>query len=268
VESTWKKSAGRTIGAVLLAAASIAGSSAAPVEAAGDAMPAARQNALVEQYCAVCHTDARPTGGLSLEKFDAASPDPGVAAMMVSKMKDGALGAAGVPLPDKRTIDSLIGALSAEAIGASGWTVKRTQDPATQAPIVMASVVQESPSAAHAKEPDMYRLTLTCRTDTREGEMQLAWAPGDVPQTGLAMSVSADGKAPSAYTLFPGDGVATLYATKLNLGVPKLPMGLPAQTLSVTNLFPGETVAFPFGSMTQAVRQALSPCFAEPGASR
>jgi hypothetical protein len=34
--------------------------------------PAAQQNALVQRYCAVCHTDAAKNGGLSLEHFDAA----------------------------------------------------------------------------------------------------------------------------------------------------------------------------------------------------
>jgi hypothetical protein len=53
---------------------------------ANGAMPAAQQNALLQKYCVVCHTDAHMNGGLSLEHFDAAHPDPGVAAMLVSKL--------------------------------------------------------------------------------------------------------------------------------------------------------------------------------------
>ena len=58
-------------------------------------MPASRQNELVRTYCTVCHTDAARNGGLSLEHFDAANPDPGVAAMLASKLKGKAMGASG-----------------------------------------------------------------------------------------------------------------------------------------------------------------------------
>lgn len=37
------------------------------VAVASEAMPAAQQNALVQKYCAVCHTDASKDGGLSLQ---------------------------------------------------------------------------------------------------------------------------------------------------------------------------------------------------------
>jgi hypothetical protein len=49
----------------------------------------AQQNALVKKYCAVCHTDTHLNGGLSLEHFDAAAPDPGVAARFISKLTSG-----------------------------------------------------------------------------------------------------------------------------------------------------------------------------------
>ena len=235
--------------------------------AANAAMPVAQQNALVQKYCAVCHSDAKPTGGLSLEKFDAANPDPGVAAMMVSKLKGGAMSAAAIPQPDPTTFNALKSALSAEAVGAGGWTVTRTQNPTSQAPILTASVVQEAPSATNA-DADLYRLTLTCHVDTHAAEMQLAWAPGDVPQTGGAISAAVDGKAPSAYHVGQGEGSAILYATKVSSGVPKFVMPLPAQTLTISNLFPGETIVFPFGGLTQTVRQELSTCFTASSTSQ
>src|SRR3954454_5123804 len=52
-------------------------------------MPVAQQNALVQKYCAVCHTDAARNGGLSLEHFDASQAAPSLAAMMVSKLTSG-----------------------------------------------------------------------------------------------------------------------------------------------------------------------------------
>ena len=58
-------------------------------------MPVERQTVLVRTYCVACHRDAQKNGGLSLEKFDAGQADPGVVAMVVSKMKTGAFGAGG-----------------------------------------------------------------------------------------------------------------------------------------------------------------------------
>jgi hypothetical protein len=64
-------------------------------------MSAAEQNALVKKCCAVCHTDAGKNGGLSLEHYDAAKRDPGLAAMVLSKLNNGAIEAAGNGVPDK-----------------------------------------------------------------------------------------------------------------------------------------------------------------------
>ena len=90
---------------------------------ASGGMPPAQQNALVQKYCAVCHTDAHPNGGLTLEHFDAGNADPGVAAMIVSKLKGNALGASGTALPDRATQDALLAALSEEATGATQWAL-------------------------------------------------------------------------------------------------------------------------------------------------
>src|SRR5579872_6892013 len=98
-----------TVGFALVAAAAYA----------GDIMPPAQQTALIQKYCAVCDTDASMNGGLTLEHFDAAKVDPSLAAMLVSKLKGKALGAAGLPLPEKATQDALEAALTAESAGAS-----------------------------------------------------------------------------------------------------------------------------------------------------
>ena len=255
----------RSIGII----AALATGLAVPVALASDAMPVAQQNALVQKYCAVCHTDASMNGGLSLEHFDAARPDPGVAAMVVSKLKAQAMGASGQPLPDRATQDALLSALSAKVGGATGWSVNRTQNPKTQAPILAASLVEEVPSLAYKGEPDLYRLTLTCRADTHAGEMQLTWSPA-VPPQGQVMSAAVDGQSARTYKIEgtekmgngqagdSGPGAVVLSATK---GNSRVALPLPAQTLTISNAFPGETVVFPFGGLTQAARQELSACF-------
>src|SRR6266404_4740063 len=109
--------------AVVLAAVVAGLATAAP---STELMPPAQQNALVQKYCAVCHTDAAKNGGLSLEHFDSAQAPPSLTAMLLSKLtggvllktareapsnatagalisqkaKSGAINAAGIPIPD------------------------------------------------------------------------------------------------------------------------------------------------------------------------
>lgn len=236
------------------------GSGAAPAASGG--MPVAQQNALVQRYCAVCHTDASMNGGLSLEHFDAARPDPGDAAMIVSKMKSNAFGAAGIPPPDKATQDALVSALSAAASGASEWTLSWRDNPRTKAPMLVASVVQGVPSTTSQGEPDLYRLTLTCGVDAHEGEMQLAWSP-NVPSNGRVVSAVADGKASVTYkvegTEKMGNGTAGISGPG---SVILRAMPLPAHTLTISNVFPDQSVVFAFDRMAPDQRRMLSACFA------
>lgn len=212
------------------------------------AMPVAQQNALVKQYCAVCHSDAKPTGGLSLEQFDAGHPDPGVVAMMLSKLKDGAMSAAGITQPDKPVMKALRNALSGEAKGAGDWIVSRN------ALLVKAGIVREVRSPEAGAEPDLYRLQVTCHLDTHEGEVQVAWAPKDLPQT-QAMTAAVDAKAASVYYVGQGEGATYLSAEKHSLNS--------AKTLTISNIFPGQTVVFPLGDLSQTMRHDLAACFTE-----
>jgi hypothetical protein len=292
---------GTNVVLALLAAGLMIHSPAVPAAWASEAMPVARQNELVQMYCAVCHTDAVRNGGLSLEHFDAARADPSLAAVMVSKltsgvlletvkaasydpaaaalvarkMKGGAMGAAGLPVPDKATIDALIGALTSEATGADRWHVSRSEGAPTKTPVFTASILRELPSATKPGEASLYRLVLSCNAATRKGEMQLAWAPS--PKTGT-LSGTVDGNIPFAYKVegtehmgngsqvTAGPAAITLYDSGKLAQTPG--MVLPRQVLLVRNLFPEESVEFPFGDLTQAARQSLRACFRESNAGQ
>lgn len=235
--------------------------------AAEDRMPAAQQNALVEKYCAVCHTDAARNGGLTLEHFDAATADPGVAAMMVSKLRGGALGAAGGVLPDRATQNALEAALVAEAEGANKWTFENT------GAVLTAGIVQASPPAQNLTEgkPDLYRLTVTCGEDRHRADVQLAWSPG-VPEQGWKLDVSVDGGRPVAYKVegeeMDGNGMGRSGPGAISLfgaGAAKL-AALPERSLTVG--FAGGSLSFPFGQLDANARQALSSCMVPQSAAR
>src|SRR6266566_3250365 len=71
-------------------------------------MPTARQNALVQKYCAVCHTDAAKNGGLSLEHYDAAQADPALTAMLLSKLTGGVLLKTAIEAPSNASAAAFI----------------------------------------------------------------------------------------------------------------------------------------------------------------
>jgi hypothetical protein len=270
----------RTIAAVVLTAAFGLSLPAFGGQALSGAMPVEQQNALVQKYCAVCHDDTHKNGGLSLQHFDASRVEPSLAAMMISKLKTGAIGAAGLPQPDKKTQDGLFNALQSKSAGASEWALHRTQDPSTQAPLVTASIVREVPSTEQ-----LYRVKVTCRLDTREAEMQLTWSPMSA-QGRRTMNVAVDGAAPITFNIeghekmgngakasdgtdsVSGSAAAVLYTTHPSFGAPNLATPLPSRSLTVSNLFPNETVLFSFDRLTPAMRQELSTCFTENRTNR
>ncbi len=116
----------------------------------------------------------------------------------------------------------------------------------------------------------MYRLVLACNAATHEGEMQLAWAP--VPKMGT-LSVAVDGRAPFTYEVegtekmgngsqaTTGPAALSLYESKKDSQSQS--MLLPAKGLRITNLFPNESVEFPFGNLPQTARQSFAACFKE-----
>src|SRR3954453_19785281 len=137
-------------------AAMLAGS-LAPIAPAAELMPPTQQNALVQRYCAVCHTDAAKNGGLSLEHYDATKRDPGLAAMILSKLNNGAMGAAGNGVPAKASQQSWIESTKEQATGAKDWFVSRADG------VVSASIVRDVPPREPAStDAPVFRVIAVC----------------------------------------------------------------------------------------------------------
>jgi hypothetical protein len=284
--------------AVLAALAAVWLAASAP---AAELMPPAQQNALVRKYCAVCHTDAVMNGGLSLEHFDAAQAAPSLTAMMLSKltggmslemvkeagvnpsaaallnkkMSSGAMGAAGIPIPDKATIDALVNSFAVESAGATEWAVDRTRDGTAKAPGLTASTLREIPSTRNVSDARAYRLTLSCNPAAHEGFMQLAWSP--IPHSGT-LAASADGKVAIRYPVEGSEkmgnrsGVVTSGLAALVLAETKRDrtgtgLPLPAESLIISDLFEGEKVVFSFANLPTPVRHEFDACFPDANAS-
>lgn len=218
-----------------------------PAAAAGRSMPASEQTALVQKYCAVCHTDAARNGGLTLERFDAATVDPSLAAMLVSKLKNGAIGAAGLPAPNADTVQALTEALTAASAGAMRWTTRRS------GAVITAAIVRAQPLA-------LYRLAITCNPATREGEMQLTWSP--TPKAGT-LDVSVDGAPPRSYLVEGVEKMGNGAKGTAGPAAAKLTTPWPSSSLTISSLFPAETVTFPFDELDHDSRRELSACFAQ-----
>jgi len=221
------------------------------------AMPVAEQNALVKKYCAVCHTDAAGNGGLSLQHYDAAKRDPALAAMILSKLNAGAMGAAGNGVPDKAAQEAWLASTKEQAAGSGEWFVSH------EGGSISASIVRQVPPRPDATDSPVYRVKVVCDSSSGVGQMQLTWSPQ--PQTGRTMTASIDGGAPVEYriegteSMGNGSTVQSGHASLLLDSGAKL--GFPNHSLTVRELFPGETVRFIFSDLDEKTRTDLRRCF-------
>src|SRR2546426_9699851 len=76
--------------------------------------PASQQD-LGSKYCLTCHNDKLQTGGLTLEKLDAAHPtrDPETWEKVIRKVPAGLMPPRGAPRPDRAPLDAFRRALDA-----------------------------------------------------------------------------------------------------------------------------------------------------------
>jgi hypothetical protein len=153
----------------------------------------ADQNEITRTRCAVCHTDAKPLGGLSLEHFDAAHPDPALARMMLVKIKDdGAITASGAPKPPAEAYDAFINALASYASQPPAdprWTVDLAVNPAL--PSRGHSVV-----TARAALPSA-SVVLTCNGANRRAEITTGGAAGQA-----SGAIDFEGLSPTVRAIF------------------------------------------------------------------
>ena len=199
-------------------------------------LPAAQVNALAEKHCVVCHRGASPGGGLSFEGFDIARVDPAVARMMVVKIDaDGAMGAAGVPMPDVPVRQAFVGALAAAGARPEpgAWTITLGVDGGGGHSVGTARAVHQAGGAAAGSR---YELTLTCGGKSRQAGLQLS-------------AVTTD-----------ASGVRAVRPLAVS---PDAAMPLPDRTLALAGL-PGETATFSFADLPPSIHRQLSFCFARP----
>ena len=178
--------------------------------------------------------------------------------MILSKLNAGAMGAAGNGVPGKAAQEAWIAATKEQAAGAEEWFVNREDG------LVSASIAREVPSRRpDVKESPIYRIKITCNTVSGVGQTQLTWSPQ--PQTGRTMTAWADREAPVEYriegkeSMGNGATVQSGHASLLLSDGGKL--GFPNHSMTVHELFPGETIEFPFSDLDQKTRTELSTCF-------
>lgn len=149
-----------------------------------------------------------------------------------------AMGAAGIPIPDKATIDALIHTFAVESNAATDWTVDRA------ARALSASMLPELPMAGRPGEAREYRLIVSCNTAADNGALRLAWSP--LPKGGT-LSASTDGQTAAHYPvegkekMGNGSGVVTSGLASLVLTDASR---LPAESLTVGDHFPAKPSCF------------------------
>jgi cytochrome c5 len=144
----------------------------APLSPAAGVLSVAQQNALVQKYCVVCHDDAQETGGVSLQNFDAAHPDPSVSARMVGMLKSGQMPPKDMDRPDSATLFAFMNALSAAAVDAP----VASHDATDAAPMPAAAGAPEVIAFAHTgdqmtvveQNKIVHTICIQCHTDQRK----------------------------------------------------------------------------------------------------
>jgi hypothetical protein len=122
---------------------------------------------------------------------------------------------------------------------------------------LIASIVREKPSVKYEDVTDSYRLVITCRAGTREGEVKMTWANAPAAE-GQMMLVAVDNAAAFQHRVEGGRAQGN---GNNGPGATILKMPLPTQSLTVSNLFGDGNLVFPFSGLSQVTRRDLAVCF-------
>ena len=165
-------------------------------------------------------------------------------------------------MPGKAAQQAWLESTREQAAGAREWFVSSEDG------LVSASIVREAPPRKPGStDAPLYRVRMVCRSSMGVGEMQLTWSPQ--PQTGRTMTVSVDGNAPVEYkiegteSMGNGGTAQTGHASVLLSSGRGGKLGLANQSLTIRELFPSETVEFPFSGLDQKARAELRQCFSK-----
>jgi len=118
-------------------------------------------------------------------------------------------------------------------------------------------------------------LIVSCNSAAQEGEVQLAWSP--VAQSGT-LAASVDGNAAVQYRVEGSEkmgngsglvlhGLAALALAETKRGVSRTGLPFPAESLTISDLFPGERVTFSFANLPEDARHEFKACFPGPDTS-
>jgi hypothetical protein len=180
--------------------------------------------------------------------------------MILSKLNNGAMGAAGGGVPDRGAQRTWLDSTREQAEGAKQWFVSH------EGGVVSVSMVREvPPRKPSSTDLPIYRLRAACNTATGVGEMQLTWSPE--PQTERTMSASVDGKAAVEYkiegkeSMGNGSTVQSGRASVVLSSGKGGRLGLANQSMRIGEVFPGEAVEFPFSDLDPQARAQLGKCF-------
>ena len=105
--------------------------------------------------------------------------------MMLSKLNQGAMGAAGNGVPDKADQQARPESTRGQAAGASDRFLRSDDG------LITAGIMRAVPVSRPGADAARCRLLMVCNSSNGGGEMQLTWSPE--PPTGVTMTAPGDG---------------------------------------------------------------------------
>jgi hypothetical protein len=239
------------------------------------------QNAMMENYCVICHLDAAnvspPLAAILVSKFTTGVPlenvlKPELDSQIIEEIEFGkrfgapsVMDIAGLPLPTDGEINGFIMAMAQRTNTAERWHIVESGENISADIIRVTSLpVREDQGPRDLT----YRLVLTCNTTNGEGEMLLTWSP--VPANG-EVEVFTDNESLTAFIIDEQEPMANgdsgtsapssvvLSGFRKNDDHPNL--SIPRTSLRIRGPLATEQVEFSFDDLWSSEPQLLNSCF-------